>query len=147
MTFTRIFSAPQRKNTIFLFSFLTFWLNATVAMVAPPPLTVCYITQSTENPYTPTDILTTRHIIPNIRSSLSLKLYSAGLTLTSQIKRRSTVNYRTYAVQSRSTVVHNGFPTRTTFLTSSRQQPQNTQYNNFTSISYIQDTSEKVKEF
>ena len=31
----------------------------------------------------------------------------------------------------------NGFPTRTTFLTSRRQQSHNTQYNHFTSIPYI----------
>ena len=34
----------------------------------------------------------------------------------------------------------NGFPTRTTFPTSSRQQSHNTQYNHFTSIPYIQST-------
>ena len=39
----------------------------------------------------------------------------------------------------------NGFPIRTTFLTSSRQQFQNTQYNHFTFIPYIQGTSEKVR--
>ena len=39
----------------------------------------------------------------------------------------------------------NGFPTRTTFLISSRQQSHNTQYNHFTSIPYIQGTSEKVR--
>ena len=39
----------------------------------------------------------------------------------------------------------NEFPSRTTFLTSSRQQSHNTQYNHFTSIPYIQGTSEKVR--
>ena len=39
----------------------------------------------------------------------------------------------------------NGFPPRTTFLTSNRQQSHNTQYNHFTSISYTQGTSEKVR--
>ena len=39
----------------------------------------------------------------------------------------------------------NGFPNITTFLTSSRQQSHNTQYNHFTSILYIQGTSEKVR--
>ena len=38
-----------------------------------------------------------------------------------------------------------GFSTRTTFLTSSRQQSHNTQYNHFTSIPYIQGTSEHQK--
>ena len=45
----------------------------------------------------------------------------------------------------RNTLRLNGFPTRTTFLTSSRQQSHNTQYNHFTSIPYIQGTSEKVR--
>ena len=45
----------------------------------------------------------------------------------------------------RNTLRLNGFPTRTTFLTSSRQQSQNTQYNHFTSIPYIQGTSEKIR--
>ena len=66
-------------------------------MVASPH-TAFYLPQFTENPRTPTDIFTTRHITPNIRSSLLPKLYSAGLTLTLQITHRSTVNYRTYAV-------------------------------------------------
>ena len=44
-----------------------------------------------------------------------------------------------------STLRLNGFPARTTFLISGRQQSQNTQYNHFTSISYIQSTSEKVR--
>ena len=39
----------------------------------------------------------------------------------------------------------NGFPTRTTFLTSRQPRSQNTQYNHFTSIPYIQGTSEKVR--
>ena len=63
-----------------------------------PPLTVFYLPQFTENPLTPTDIFTIRHIIPNIRSSLLPKLYSAGLTHASRIKHRSTANYRTYAI-------------------------------------------------
>ena len=37
-----------------------------------------YLPQFTENPHTPTEIFTIRHIIPNIRSSLLPKLYSAG---------------------------------------------------------------------
>ena len=45
----------------------------------------------------------------------------------------------------RNTLRLNGFPTRTTFLTSSRQQSHNTQYNHFTSIPYMQGTSEKVR--
>ena len=45
----------------------------------------------------------------------------------------------------RNTLRLNGFPTRTTFLTSSQQQSRNTQYNHFTSIPYIQGTSEKVR--
>ena len=45
----------------------------------------------------------------------------------------------------RSTLRLNGFPSRTSFLTSSRQQSQNTQYNHFTSIPYIQGTLEKVR--
>ena len=66
-------------------------------MVASPH-TAFYLPQFTENPRTLTDIFTTRHITPNIRSSLLPKLYSAGLTLTSQITHRSTVNCRTYAI-------------------------------------------------
>ena len=45
----------------------------------------------------------------------------------------------------RNTLWLNGFPTRTTFLTSSRQRSHNTQYNHFTSIWYIKGTSEKVR--
>ena len=52
-----------------------------------------YLPQCTENPRTLTDIFTAFHITPNIRSSLLPKLYSAGLTHTSQIKHGSrTVN-------------------------------------------------------
>ena len=75
--YARIFSSPLKKNTIFLFHFLTFWLNAKVAMVTPP-LTVFYLPQFTKNPLTPTDIFTIRHIISNVKSSLLPKLYSAG---------------------------------------------------------------------
>ena len=39
----------------------------------------------------------------------------------------------------------NEFLTRTTFLTSRMPRSQNTQYNHFTSIPYIQGTSEKVR--
>ena len=45
----------------------------------------------------------------------------------------------------RSTLRLNGFPTRTTFLTSRQLRSQNTQDNHFTSIPYIQGTSEKIK--
>ena len=45
----------------------------------------------------------------------------------------------------RNTLRLNGFPTRSTFLTSSRQQSHNTQYNHFTSIPLMQGTSEKVR--
>ena len=94
----------------------------------------------------------TSHITPNIRSSLLPKLYSAGLTLTSQITHRSTVN--THITDNtrkhsellvRSTLQLNGFPTRATFLTSRQPRSQNTQYNHFTFIPYIQGTSEKVR--
>ena len=87
----------KKKNTIFLSRFLTFWLNATVAMVASLR-TVFYLPQFTENPHTLTDIFTTRHITSNIRSSLLPKLYSTGLILILQVTHRNTVNYRTYAV-------------------------------------------------
>ena len=46
---------------------------------------------------------------------------------------------------TRNTLRLNGFPTRTTFLTAGQQQSHNTQYNHFTSIPYIQSTSEKVR--
>ena len=82
-----------KKNTIILSCFLTFWLNAVVAMVASPRTTF-HLTQFTENPRTLTDIFTTRHI----RSSPLTKLYLAGLKLTSQKTHRSTVSYKTYAV-------------------------------------------------
>ena len=39
----------------------------------------------------------------------------------------------------------NGFPTRITFLTSRQPCSQNTQYNYFTSIPYIQGSSEKFR--
>ena len=45
----------------------------------------------------------------------------------------------------RSTLRLNGFPTRTTFLTSRQPRSQNTRYNHFTSIPYIQGTSEKIR--
>ena len=80
-----------RRNTIFLSRFLTFWLNAILAMVASPQ-TAFFLPQFTENPRTLTDIFTTRHITSNIRSSLLPKLYLAGLTLTSH------KTHRTYAV-------------------------------------------------
>ena len=51
------------------------------------------------------------------------------------------MNYRTYAIPCDLTA----FFTRTTFLTSSRQQSHNIQYIYSTSIPYIQGTSEKVK--
>ena len=44
-----------------------------------------------------------------------------------------------------STLQLNGFPTRTTFLTSRQPCSQNTQYNYFTSIPYIQGTLEKIR--
>ena len=44
-----------------------------------------------------------------------------------------------------STLRLNGFPTRTTFLTCGQPLSQNTQYNHFTFIPYIQGTSEKVR--
>ena len=45
----------------------------------------------------------------------------------------------------RSTLRIIGFPTRTTFLTSRQPRSQNTQYNHFTYIPYIQGTSKKVR--
>ena len=39
----------------------------------------------------------------------------------------------------------NGFPARTTFLTSRQPRSENTQYDHFTFIPYIQGTSEKVR--
>ena len=76
-------------------SFSLQFLN--VAMLASL-CTAFYLPEFTENPRTPTDIFITRHITANITISLLPKLYSARLTLTSQIKPRSTVNYCTYAV-------------------------------------------------
>ena len=100
-----------------------------------------YLPQFTENPRTLTDIFTTRHITPNIRSSLLPKLYSAGLNthITDNTQKHSELQ------NIRSTLRLNGFPTRTTFLTSRQPRSQNTQYNHFTSIPYIQGTSEKIR--
>ena len=90
-----------------------------------------YPPQFTKSPRIPTYIFTTCHITPNTRSSLKAKLHSVGLTLTLQIKHSKLSNIR-------SNLRLNGFPTTTTFLSS-------TQYNHFTSISYIKGASEKVR--
>ena len=139
--YARIFNSPQKRNTIFLSRFLTFWLNATVAMVALPR-TAFYLLQFADNPRTLTDIITTSHTTPNIRSSLLPKLYSAELTPTSQITHR----LKHSELQNIcSTLRLNEFATRTTFLTSRQPRSQNTQYNHFTSIPHIQGTSENVR--
>ena len=134
--YAHIFSSPWKRNIISLFGFLTFWLNAIVAM-APSPCTAFYLLQFAENPHTPTNIFITRHTTPNIKSSLLPKFYSAGLALTSQ-KHSELQNIR-------STLQLNGLPTRTNFLTSRRPRSQNIQYNHFTSIPYTQGASEKVR--
>ena len=46
----------------------------------------------------------------------------------------------------RSTLQLNGFPTKMTSLISSRTHFQNTQYNHFTSIPYIDSASEKTQK-
>ena len=82
--------------------------------------------------------------------SKSRVLYSAGLltllTLLSRVNTHITDNTQKHSkLQNiRSTLRLNGFPTRTTFLTSRQPRSQNTQYNHFTSIPYIQGTSEKI---
>ena len=147
MTFTyiltqyaRIFSSPLKKNTIFLFPFLTFWLNAIVTMVTPP-LTVFYLPQFTENPHTPNRYLHyTSHHPKHQKLTVAKTLLSRVNThITDKTQKHSELQ------NIRNILRLNGFPTRTTFLTSSRQQSHNTQYNHFTSIPYIQGTSEKVR--
>ena len=46
----------------------------------------------------------------------------------------------------RSTLRQNGFPTRSTFLTSRRPRSQNKQYIHITFIPYVQGTSEKIRK-
>ena len=68
-------------------------------------------------------------------------------TLLSRVNTHITDNTQKHSeLQNiRSTLRLNGFPTRTTFLTSRQPRSQNTQYNHFTSIPYIQGTSEKIR--
>ena len=69
-------------------------------------------------------------------------------TLLSRVDTHITDNTQKHSEPQniRSTLRLNGFPTRTTFLTSRQPRSQNTQYNHFTSIPYIQGTSEKKSE-
>ena len=102
--------------------------------------TAFYLQQFTENPRTPTDIFTARHITPNIRSSLLPKLcIRVNTHITDYTQKHSELQ------NIRSTLRLNGFPTGTAFLMSRRQRSQNIQYNHFTSILYIKGTSEKFK--
>ena len=128
------------KEHNFSLLFLTYWLNAKVVMVIPP-LTAFYLPQFRENPHTLKDIFTACHIISNIRSSMLPKFYQAGKHphITSKIQKHSELQNICNTLQL------NGFSTRTTFLTSCRQKSENTQYNHFTSIPYIQGTSEQVR--
>ena len=83
-----------QKEHNFSLTFLTFWLNTIIIVVMVAlPRTAFLPPQFTDNPRTQKDVLITRHITPIIRSTLLPKLYSAVLTLTSQIKHKSTVNY------------------------------------------------------
>ena len=68
-------------------------------------------------------------------------------TLLSKVNTHITDNTQKHSeLQNiRSTLRLNGFSTRTTFLTSRQPCSQNRQYNHFTSIPYIQGTSEKVR--
>ena len=70
-------------------------------------------------------------------------------TLLSRVNTHITDNIQKHSeLQNiRRTLRLNGFPTRTTFLTSRQPRSQNTQNNHFTSIPYIQSTSKKTEEF
>ena len=79
--------------------------------------------------------------------SYALFLLTVAKTLLNRINTHITGNTqkRSELQNIRSILRLNGFPTRTTFLTSRQPRSQNTQYNHFTSIPYIQGTSEKVR--
>ena len=90
-----IFSSPLKKNSIFLpFYDVLVKRDSRRGSITTHSL----LSTTIYNPRTPTNIIITRHVTQNNRSSLLPKLYSAGFTLTSQIKHRSTVNYRVYAI-------------------------------------------------
>ena len=127
-----IFGSPLKKNTIFLFPFLTFWLNAIVAMVTPP-LTVFLSTTIYRKP-----THTNRYLHYASHHPKHQKL-TVAKTLLSRVNTHITDKTRKHIqLQNiRYTLRHNGFPTRTTYLTSSRQQSHNTHYNHFTSTPYI----------
>ena len=147
MTFThiltqyaRIFSSPLKKNTIFLFPFLTFWLNAIVAMVTPPRTVFLSTTIYRKPTHTNRYLHYTSHQPKHQKLTVAKTLLSRVNThITDKTQKHSELQ------NIRNTLRLNGFPTRTTFLTSSRQQSHNTQYNHFTSIPYIQGTSKKVR--
>ena len=73
--------------------------------------------------------------------------HTVAKTLLSRVNTHITDNTQKHSeLQNlRSALRLNGFPTRTTFLTSRQPRSQNRQCNHFTSIPYIQGTSEKVR--
>ena len=88
-----------------------------------------------------------RHITPktnHVTSPQTSKL-TVAKTLLSRVNTHITDNTQKHSeLQNiRSTLRLNGFPTRTTFLTFRQPRSQNRQYNHFTSIPYMQSTSEK----
>ena len=90
---------------------------------------IFYLPQFTEIPLTPTDIFTTSH-------HLKHQKLTVAKTLLSRVKTHITDNTQKYSdLQNiRRALRINGFPTRTTFLTSKQTRPKNKQYNHFTFI-------------
>ena len=98
------------------------------------PRKAFYLPQFIENPHTLTDIFTTRHITPKHQKLTVAK------TLLSRVNTHITDNTQKHSELQNisSTLRLNGFPTRTTFLTSRQPRSQNTQYIHFISMPYIQ---------
>ena len=124
------------KTTVFLFSFLTVWLNEIVAIKAPL-VKAFYQSQFIENLFPPSDIFTTHHIISTVVRSLLSKINRNIADKTQQHNELQNIRSGTLWL--------NNFSTRNTFPTSSRLRFQNSQYMHFTSLPYIQEILKIVR--
>ena len=137
--YARIFSSLLKRNTIFL-SFL----DVLVKLISRNGSITTDSVLSTIIYRKPMHI--NRYLHCTSHHAKHQKL-TVAKTLLNRVNTHITDNTQKHSeLQNiRSTLRLNGFPTRTTFLTSRQPRSQNTQYNYFTSIPYIQGTSEKIR--
>ena len=142
--FALTFSLLWKTNTIFLFLFLTFWYPVMSAKRTTPQ------THHSLQPYTKNPPTWDRYLHYTSHHPKHQKL-TVTKTLLNRVETHishTDKNQKSGELRNiRSTLQLNGFPTRATFLSrkNKRSQTQNSQFKQFTSIPYVQGTSERIR--